>query len=756
MNNRLYILMSLMLMFSNMFAQLPNFDWAISYGGGDPSFDQTFGESIKVDNVGNIYLIGSFKGTIDFDPDTGIVNYTSIGDYDIYIGKFNKFKKLIWVKSIGGPGEDLCQSFDLDNSGNIYLSGYFMDSVDFDPGSGVNFMTSNGSNDIFVSKMDTSGNFIWVRTIGGNSVDKCNSLIVDSEDNILFAGTFEGTVDFNPGTGIENHTSNGEYDIFLAKLDSLGNYIYSKTIGGSGLDWLQDIIEDENGNIYSTGFFEDTVDFDPGSNSFTLYSNGEWDAFILKIDNLGNFLWTKSFGGISKENSYSLTTDTDGNVYSCGTFNDMVDFNPGTGINTLNSNGSIDCFILKLDAAGNYKWAKTFGGSGTDYCFAISQDQDGNILTSGHYAYSVDFDPGPGSFSLTSNGFDDIFILALDSSGSFEWVLGLNGNAFAGGNSITSDVDNNIYLTGYMLGTIDFDPGPATHYLVGSPLVAGYVLKLKYCVQSYSTMVDTACSYYISPSGSFIWDMSGIYTDAVISSSGCDSIITIDLVILQTDTNFADIGCTSFISPSGNYLWDSSGVYIDTIPNIEGCDSVITIDLTIIEVDNSVTQQANTLMANATGATYQWIDCNNGNTPIPGATNQSFTPTQNGSYAVIVTENGCTDTSSCYTISTIGMGGVEAFSGIKIYPNPANDKLVIDLGNKSELCQNGASSDFKSHSDGQPRIELINSNGQIVLEKQIGNLQKLEFDISHLPAGEYFVRMVVEGEQIFVEKVVKE
>ena len=146
------------------------------------------------------------------------------------------------------------------------------------------------------------------------------------------------------------------------------------------------------------------------------------------------------------------------------------------------------------------------------------------------------------------------------------------------------------------------------------------------------------------------------------------------------------------------------------------------------------------MSANANGAIYQWIDCGNGNIPIAGATNKIFIPTANGSYAVIITENGCTDTSSCYIINTVSISENDFDSGVKVYPNPANEKIHIDF---ETFYPKGT-------------VEIINNSGQLLIEKNFANQKTIELDIKKLPAGEYFVRKVVENKTIFVEKFVKE
>ncbi|MCE9538994.1 MAG: FG-GAP repeat protein [Bacteroidetes bacterium] len=168
---------------------------------------------------------------------------------------------------------------------------------------------------------------------------------------------------------------------------------------------------------------------------------------------------------------------------------------------------------------------------------------------------------------------------------------------------------------------------------------------------SSSMLYQTVCNSYVSPSGNYTWTSSNIYYDTIPNAVGCDSVIVIDLTVNSVSTGpvIYQTACNSFTSPSGNYTWTSSNTYHDTIPNSHGCDSLLSIDLTIFNIDIIVIQNGSTLTATTSGDSYQWLNCDNGNSIITGEVSQYYTAETNGNYAVILTENGCTDTSNCYT-----------------------------------------------------------------------------------------------------------
>lgn len=463
-----YLLIAMFLVIISSNAQ--NYQWAKSMGGTN----HDIANSITTDGSGNVYTTGSFYGTVDFDPNVGINNLTSVGNSDIFISKLDAAGNLIWVRSMGGYLHDEANSIFVDDSGGVYTTGSFTRTVDFDPGPGTSNLTAAGGlagNDMFVLKLDSAGNFIWAKGIGGNNSykTKCKSIALDDSGNIYTTGEFRGNVDFDPGAGISNLTSSAgsqSHDAFILKLNTAGNFIWAKNMGGYLVDIESNSITvDNSGNVYTTGSFYRTVDFDPGTGTNYLTSAGLRDVFISKLDAAGNFIWAKNMGRNSDDRSFSIALDASGNVYTTGTFTDTVDFDPGAGTSNLTAVGFGDIFISKLDAAGNFIWAKSVGGNFGDVGRSLALDGSGNVYTTGVFVDIVDFDPGAGINNLTSAGGSDMFILKLDSAGNFIWAKRIGGANLTIGSSIVVDGSGNLYTTGYFLGNSDFDPGVGTSNL---------------------------------------------------------------------------------------------------------------------------------------------------------------------------------------------------------------------------------------------------------------------------------------------------
>ncbi len=442
----------------NTIVNAQSLQWAKAISG----IDSERSNSISTDEAGNVYITGSFTLTTDFDPDSsGTFNLTHSTGYsaDIFICKLDASGNFVWAKAMGGSSNDYGYSITTDAAGNVYTTGYFQGTADFDPGTGTFNLTSAGGYEVFISKLDASGNFVWAKAIGGTADDRGNSIATDEAGNIYTTGFFSGKVDFDPGANSFNLTSSGNYyDIFISKLDASGNFVWAKAMGGTDYDEGFSIATDASGNVYTTGHFYGTADFDPGTASFNLTSVGGYDVFISKLDASGNFSWAKAMGSTSHDLGNSIAIDAAGNVYTTGHFYGTADFDPGTASFNLTSIGATDIFISKLNTSGNFVWAKAMGGKSDDFGFSIATNAAGSVYATGMFSDTVDFDLGAGTFNLSSIGYYDVFISKLDTSGNFSWAKAMGGTYYDYGMSIATDASENVYTTGYFFETVDFDP----------------------------------------------------------------------------------------------------------------------------------------------------------------------------------------------------------------------------------------------------------------------------------------------------------
>lgn len=473
---KLLLLVTALISASTLLSQ--NLIWAKKFGGSSDEYIK----SVAVDGAGNVYTSGYFKGTTDFNPGTGTFTLTSAGNFDIFVSKLDAAGNFLWAKQMGGTQDDMDFELTIDATGNVYTTGSFNASADFDPGAGTFSLTSNGSRDAFISKLDAAGNFVWAKQFGSIADDIGYNIAIDALGNVYTCGYFTGTTDFDPGATSFTLTPTGSNDMFISKLDASGNFVWAKKMGSTSGDVATCLILDASANVYTSGYFQGTTDFDPGVGTFTLTATAFQDVFVSKLDAAGNFVWAKKMGGGGVEVANDIAVDASGNVLTTGYFNNSPDFDPGAGTFTIAPvAGSDDAFISKLDATGNFVWAKSLGGAGFEAGYAITVNAIGDVYTTGYFQGAGDFDPGAGSFSLTAvsgPGSNDVYISKLDASGNFIWANSLGGGSNDISYDIECDATGDIYISGGFATTADFNPSSWTFNLVSSGLNDGYVVKL--------------------------------------------------------------------------------------------------------------------------------------------------------------------------------------------------------------------------------------------------------------------------------------
>jgi hypothetical protein len=476
---RIQLLSITSLLFGFLQSQPIQLNWVKQMGGTGTS--QAFGNALTCDAAGCVYTAGHLYGTVDMDPGVGTSTFVSTGNNygDLYITKSDPSGNLIWAKHLGNANNEQVYAIQTDAAGNVYTIGNFEGTMDFDPGPGIFNLTQAGTYSIatFICKLDGSGNFVWAKKLADNP--GITDLKLDASGNIYSTGRFSsGDFDPGPGTYLMASPSMTDEDIFVCKLDAAGNFVWARQMGGVGPDNGTGIVVDPGGNVYTTGWFTGTADFDPGTGTYNLVSSAR-DIFVSKLDASGNFVWAKQMGGNGDDGAFPLVRDAQGNIVCLGFFDQSADFDPGPGTFTLNPTGMYDIFICKLDASGNFIWAKQIGGNTIDLVSTACVDQYNNIYATGYFENTVDFDPGSGVSTFTSNGSDDIFITKLDAGGNYLWTQQIGGPGNELGQGIASGSNGHVYVTGYFQGSnVDFEPGPSTFTVNATGTYDAFIYKL--------------------------------------------------------------------------------------------------------------------------------------------------------------------------------------------------------------------------------------------------------------------------------------
>ncbi|MCB0408607.1 MAG: SBBP repeat-containing protein [Flavobacteriales bacterium] len=716
---------------------------------------------------------------------TGIQNLTG---GKVLIEKINVSGAVQWTKYFsGGAGSyNTGTSITLDTSNNVLVCGSFQNSMGVTGGPSL---TSNGNDDIFLSKYDASGTHQWSFSLGGPSLDQAFSVATDQNNNVFITGYFIGTVDFDPSGNTANLTSAGAEDIFLAKYDANGNYLWAINAGSiDGSNFGYGVVTDPSGNVYISGQFFGTVDFDPSGFTNSLTSNGSADIFVAKYDSNGNYDWAFNIGSTGGDFAKNMSVDQNGAIYITGNFNGMVDFNPGTGTDELTTT-LMHGFLAKYDFDGNYEWAINIGdqASSMTNAYGISNTVTDEIVISGSFLNSIDIDPDTGTETLTSNGSHDIFAAVYSNTGAFIKAVSFGSTGIDFGYATDQSSSGKIFIGGAFQNTVDFDPGTGMANMnagtigydafsaqYGLPpcsapdLTTITATNLTICsgdsttisVSSgnlndadnwywYSsscggTLIDTGSSIVVSPSDTTAYFVRG--EGNCVTPGSCSTItINVNEPASGTDTQTA---CDSFIWIDGNTYTSTNNTATHTITAgaANGCDSIVTLNLTI-NISPVVTLDpfsSDTICDGSGSVSLPTGTPSGGIYSGTGINGTDFDPSLSGigTFDIIYSYtdgNSCSnaDTSTITVSICTGIENDLSRTNVIIAPNPFNNYLNIT-----------------GLPEGKSVINILDVSGKLVVEFTVqSNNQTISTE--QLTTGIYFIK-VVSSNNIFTTKLIKQ
>ena len=471
-----------------------------------------------------------------------------------------------WAKQAGGIGEDMGRGIIVDVNGNTYVTGYFGGTVVF----GTQTLMSGGSSDIFVSKFDVSGNWLWTAQAGGTSTDQGCGINVDGSGNAYVCGSFMGTALF----GTTQLISSGNADIYVAKIDTDGNWLWAKQAGGTGYDWATYTIGiDQNNKVYVTGAFTGTATF--GTTS--LVAVGTSEVCAASLDSDGNWLWAVQSIGTAGSYEYgcAIATATDGTTYITGAFTSNVSF----GTTNLSTFATPDIYVAKLDVNGNWLWAVQAGDNTyfPDFGQAIGLDPSGNAYIGGYFMGTATF----GTITLTSPGPPncDIFVAKINSSGTWQWATMANGTGDDKINALSVDASGNAYSTGHIQNTVTFGTESATS--AGNYDIFGAMIDTDGTWQwvqraggtlhdvGFAIALDSNANSYLS---GYFKDVASFGDDITFTSNGEEDIF---IAKLSSDSIIGDFNGDGYVDASDLQLFGDHWHYVTADP---GWDALYDLD----------------------------------------------------------------------------------------------------------------------------------------------------------------------------------
>ena len=465
--NKLYAFLlwnfSFVVGFSQISAQ-PVMDWASTAGGEK----NDRGYNVVASDDGNVFTMGTYVDTIIFKNGTNEYSLPGNEEYNnTYVQKISPDGELLWAIGYTGLGVSAVtgKEITIAPNGNIVLLAFFYGTIDADPGPNTYNLTAvEGLRNYFVTVLDIFGNFIWAKnSVQVGDFDDIETIKVNTEGDFFIAGSFSNTVDFDSGDSSFLVTSAGDADAFVLKLNSIGQFVWVKTFGAAGLDNAPTLCLDPQSNVFISGWFVGSVDFDPGPDFRELISTGDpFNLYLLKLSTDGNFSWVTHFTQTDNVFVREITSDQFGNIYAISDLYGVVDFDPGVGVSELTSAGGSDVSIVKYSNSGNFIWARGVGGSNYEFPAGIVTNSVGEVFCCGSFRGTADFDPGQEVFNLnSSDGWDDIFILKLSANGNLIWAEKTGGpgnNQERCWDIWTTDADE-IYFTGQYRDIGIFNPG---------------------------------------------------------------------------------------------------------------------------------------------------------------------------------------------------------------------------------------------------------------------------------------------------------
>lgn len=417
--------------------------------------DQGWQEGAAVDSSGNTYVTGCISGYSDFDPGPGTTMITNHGNRTAYVAKYSPSGSLLWAEPIGGTNTDSRgDSIAVDGSGNVYLSGFFSGTVNFNPAG--SYTLTYGSGSIysgyagFVEKLNSSGGFVWVQPItptGSSGSAEASALAVDSAGNVFVSGNSSGG---NVGTGGPAVAAG----VFVARMTSSGGTTWAESYGNAAGATVSTIALDGSDNVYSTGYFYYTGNFNP-SGTTTLTNGGGQDIYVTKLTGAGALSWAGRIGGAGDDFPSGIVADASGNVFVSGTFSGTADLDPSAGVHNVTATPShFDTFAERLTTSGTLTWADAIGGTsdvdaGLRYHYgdAVAIDSSDNVYIGGSYSGTADFDPGAGTYNLAASGSGSVFVERLNADSSFGWATVTSGGGGAA-NNVGVDSSRNVTIVG--------------------------------------------------------------------------------------------------------------------------------------------------------------------------------------------------------------------------------------------------------------------------------------------------------------------
>lgn len=634
---------------------------------------------------------------------------------------------ILWATFVGGNMNDWCAAIVRDKEGNLYLTGETKSTSGLTYNGSDNVMNRYGKS--YLAKYSADGNKIWATYFGGTpGRDLAKALVIDAEGNLIMGGLTESHNNDLAHNGFDNQYGGGGGDGFVAKFTPDGILIWSSYLGGSGLESVEAIATDQNGNIYLTGVTESTSGIAFGGADMTF--NGYYDAFLTKVSPDGQRLWSTYIGGTLLDKGNSLAVDAAGNVLMAGTTGSQTGIAFNGSDNVLGIPGDAtadDAFIMKFDPSGNKIWGAYFGGESVESGTALVLDTDGSIYMTGDtYSESnIAFN----AHDLSHNGYYDAYLAKFTSAGVPVWATYLGGEKADQVEAITIDQFGDVYVG----GSTGSKTGIANNGFINTSINEGFINGDGFVAAYTSSGSQKWASYYFSGIDALITDdrhglyLGGITDHEDLPINGEDEILdgAMDAFLTKVDVSgkirAGYIMGVVYNDSNGNCIQDEQeeplpGIALTTEPSgfFSRTDSLGRYTISVDTGSYVVKQVLNTLQAKMIEQTC----------PLPAPTIHVKQYYDTAQYVIGNRVNPCEQ----LTVQITSLEKIRCFRGLTHvsyqnvgYTTAENVKLYVQLPQHIRLID----SDHSYTSDGQGNLVFTigtlepNTSGMIMLTDSV-------------------------------------
>lgn len=564
----------LLIMVCRVQAQLINWAWA--KGAASP-YNEVARDVAYDKNSKCAYIGGWTEGGLQNVYGPLFTNV--LGSKDGFVAKYNDAGNVLWAFQIGGTGIDEIKSIAVAPSGEIYVLGNFQATVDFDPGIGVQALISNAlSQDGFLAKYSSSGNFLWAVKFGGISTEETYKVYTDA-NGVYICGSYIGSASFTSTNSITKSTAavQGQANFFGAKYNHDGIVQWVVSGGSTKNDLALDVVAD-NTRVYFTGSYERTCTLynasGVASSTVQSISPDKFDVFVAAYNQNGSFAWSTNASSLDVDEGHAITQDAN-NIYISGCFkNNTLNFRYPNPQYTLQNEGNYDIFVACISkASGSYQWVsnQTGSGNGTEEPYEMDVDPSGNIVIAGYFLSELNYSPF-GDNDLENSGASDIFLLGLSSSGNYLWSKKAGDDKTDTPHGITITPEGEIYLAGVYRGTSSFggielaedEQDNAFLAKTGCNLMSNNVIPISQtvCVSAPPQIIGSSPQGDPGSNYTFLWQESEDNLNW-ISAAGTNSLQNYTPPVLYGNTYFRRIACSDNVC---NDSLASNSMFLKTNP----------------------------------------------------------------------------------------------------------------------------------------------------------------------------------------------